>query len=327
MQNEKHKMQNKNQKLNFKESFLQSLLWEEFQKSLGRETFRVMGKLIIKMPLTLGQNYMYCPRAFCKYNQIDEFLDTLEHMARKEGAFFLRFEPIMVDEKIDIKEIGARKVNSRQPKQTLMIDLNNSEEEILANMKSKTRYNIRLAEKKEIKIVKSKDIKDVKIFYQIALETAKRDKIKIYDLEYYEKMAEVFLKNNQFAIYIAKYKNKPIAANLMLYYDNVAYYLHGASSNEHRNLMAPFLLQWKAIKDAKKIGYLWYDFWGIAPLEILNFKFQISNLEHPWYGISRFKLGFAPNSKTGKYVEYPGCYEVSYGKKRYLLYSMFKRAF
>lgn len=321
-------MQNKkqeNQDLHFGKSFLQSSLWEEFQKSLGRDTFQVMGKLLIKMPLTLGQNYMYCPRSYCKYDQIFDFLDNVEQVARKEGAFFLRFEPVMVDEKINIKEIGARKVASRQPKQTLMIDLSNSSDEILANMKSKTRYNIRLAEKKGVKIVKSKDIKDVDVFYQIALQTAKRDKIKIHEPDYYKKMAEVFLKNNKFAIYIAKYDDKPIAANLMLYYDNIAYYLHGASSNEHRNMMSPFLLQWEAIKDAKKDGFLWYDFWGISPLEQQDTRYMIHDTNHPWYGISRFKLGFAPDTKTGKYVEYPGCYEISYGKKRYLLYSMFKK--
>jgi lipid II:glycine glycyltransferase (peptidoglycan interpeptide bridge formation enzyme) len=137
----------------------------------------------------------------------------------------------------------------------------------------------------------------------------------------------------------------------MLYFGNIAYYLHGASSNKYRNMMAPYMLQWEAVKDAKKRGYKLYDFWGISPLkgEITNnksqisnkskirnpnnqnkmrdSKFQISNNKHPWYGISRFKLGFAPTAKTGLYVEYPGCYEVSYGKKRYMLYSMFKKAF
>lgn len=342
-------MDEKNKIIN-SESFLQSHEWEEFQKSLGRETFRIMGKLVTKMPLTLGQSYFYCPRAYCKYDQIFDFLKEIKKVAKKEGAFFSRFEPVFIDEKLNINELDLKKVTSRQPKQTLMIDLLQTEEEILANMKSKTRYNIRLAQKKGVKIEQSEDVKDIDIFYKLALETSKRDGIKIYDINYYKKMAQAFSKYKKFKIHLAKYKGEVIASNLMIYYGDIAYYLHGASGNSMRNLMAPYILQWEAIKDAKKNGFKMYDFWGIAPLrEITNSKSQIINKsqiqnsnnlnknqdskfeicdpKHPWQGITRFKLGFAPNTKTGIYVEYPGCFEISYGKKRYLLYSMFKKAF
>lgn len=353
---------NKENKYIYTESFLQSPEWEEFQKSLGRKTFRVGEKLLIKMPLTMGQSYLYCPRSICRHKDIDMYMGKIKKLAQSEGSFFARIEPMFIDKEVDPKDIGVKKVQSRQPKQTLMVDLEKDEEEILSGMKSKTRYNIRLARKKGVKISKSTKLDDVGKFYDIVLETAKRDGIKVYDKDYYRKMAKVFLKSNKFAIYMAKYNGEVIAVNLMLYYGKIAYYLHGASSNKYRNMMAPYMLQWEAIKDAKKLGYKLYDFWGISPLkrEITNdtcldsevdsrrklqisnkskirnsnnqnkmrdSKFQISNNNHPWYGISRFKLGFAPNTKTGVYVEYPGCFEISYGKKRYMLYSMFKKAF
>jgi len=321
---EKHK-NTKNNNVVLGKSFLQSIEWEEFQKSLGRKTFRIKGRLFIKMPLTLGQSYLYCPRSVCRQKDLEIYLDKVKVIAGDEKAFFVRFEPIFIEEGVDLKEFGARKVTSRQPSETLRINLQKSVEEILKTMKQKTRYNIRLAEKRGVKIKKSTSVSDIDIFYKIAKETAKRDKIKIYSKEYYKKMAKVFLDSGKFAIYIAKYNDKAISCNLMLYYDKVAYYLHGASSGQNRSVMAPHLLQWEAIKDAKKKGAKWYDFWGTAPLEVKNEKFKVKNEKHPWYGITKFKLGFVPTSAAGKYIEYPGCYEISYGKKRYLLYSMFKR--
>lgn len=330
-------------------SFLQSSEWEEFQKSLGRDVFRIDGKLFIKMPLALGQSYLYCPRSICSGKFIYKFVEKAKKLARKENAFFIRFEPAFIEKNVDLEEFRARKVTSRQPDKTLLLDLSIKEKELLLGMKQKARYNIKLAQKKGVKIKKSVDAKDIDKFYAIALKTAKRDKIKIYDKEYYEKMARVFLKNKKFTIYFAKYNNKVIASNLMLYYDKIAYYLHGASGNEYRNVMAPYLLQWRVICDAKKMRFKYYDFWGTSPLkrETLNDKFQMTNksqiqnsnsqnkiynskfiiqdTKHPWYGITKFKLGFAPTTRTAKYVEYPGCFEISYGKKRYFLYSMFKR--
>jgi len=322
-------------------SFLQTKMWEEFRNSLGQKTFWIDGKLTIKMPLVLGQSYLYCPRAnFNSMQEVADFCKKAKQTAKDEGIFFLRVEPEILDPSIDIDKLDCKKVHPRQPGQTLMIDLNNSLAQILDNAKQKTRYNIRLAQKKGIVINKETSQKAVEIFYQLAEETAQRDKIKFHDKYYYQKFIEVLGKGDMANVFIAYHEDKPLAAAITAKYGKTFYYLHGASTNEYRQLMAPYLLQWQMITEAKNEGYKWYDFWGTAPLkqeitnaklqntnktQISNNKYKIKNEEHAWAGITRFKLGFAPTETTGKYIKYPGCFELSYGKKRYFLYSMFKK--
>lgn len=330
-------------------SFLQSKEWEEFQKSLGRETFWVDGKLLIKLPLVLGQNYLYSPRPEFKNPEDAKFFVGHVKKIAKRGThiFFLRFEPCCAEEMLHPHDCLChtfKKVKAKQPENSLILDLaGKSEETILAQMKQKTRYNIRLSEKKGVKVRVSNNPADIDIFYNLGLETAQRDQIKFHPREYYQKMMEILGSKDLLKLYLAYYEDKPIAAILVLFYGKTAYYLHGASSNSHRNLMAPYLLQWQAIRDAKKAGIEEYDFWGVAPPKDFEKKIDShaikvpegkpeyepdiakliqENTDHPWAGITRFKFGFAPN---GKIVHYPGCFEVVFRQGRYLLYSFLRR--
>lgn len=306
------------------QSFLQSEEWEEFQKQLGTNPFRINGKLVEKLPLLLGQSYLYCPRAYFESaEELHDFYFKAQEKAKELQAFFIRIEPV-VSEKINIDSFEMRKVSERQPGQTLMLDLSRDVNKILESTKSKTRYNIRLAEKKGVSVKFSTKKEDLQDFINLADITAKRDKIRFRDNTYYETMLESLSKYNMIKIYSAIYKNKVIASAITLNYKNTFTYLYGASSDQDRNVMAPYLLQWKMINDAKKEGYSWYDFWGVAPLQKVEGKFEIKNSEHSWSGITKFKLGFVPNETNGKYIKYPGCYEISVGKKRYFLYKMFR---
>lgn len=306
-------------------SFLQSNSWEKFQNLSGKKTFWVDDKLLMQIPIILGQTYLYSPRPYFKTEEeLEKFIQKASKIAKQNDAFFLRFEPI-TDFKIDEKKYNLKKVKPYQPQNSLLLNLKKTSDEILSNMHSKTRYNIRLSERKGVKITKSTKISDINIFYDIASETAERDKIKFYPKEYYLNLAKTFLLNKKMIIYLAKYKNNYLASNLVINYSDTSIYLYGTSSNINRNVMAPYLLQWQSILDAKKNAFKYYDFWGIAPLNKTDHKFEIANQKHAWKGISRFKLGFAPNEKTGIYITYPGCFEISFGKKRYLLYSMFKK--
>lgn len=330
-------------------SFLQSTEWEDFQKSLGREVFRVDGKLVIKYPLVLGQNYLYSPRP--EFKNPKEAKIFVEHVRKiaKQGThiFFMRFEPCCVGEMLHNKDCLChtfKKTKCRQPENSLILDLaGKSEETILSEMKQKTRYNIRLAEKKGVKVRSSTDTADIDIFYNIALETSERDGFNYHPRGYYQKMMSVLGPKNNLKLYIAEHEGRAIAAILVFYYQKTVTYLHGASSNSQRNVMAPFLLQWQAICDAKKAEFTEYDFWGVAPpkdlekkigsrkIEVLEGKPKyepdiarmiLENTDHPWAGITRFKFGFAPN---GKIVHYPGCFEVVFRQGRYLLYSFLRR--
>ena len=149
-----------------------------------------------------------------------------------------------------------------QPREILILDISKSEEELLAGMKQKTRYNIKLAEKRDVKVLASREKKYIDEFCRLVKITAERDKITPHPENYYRKMFET-IPPEILKLYIAEYEGKIIAANLVLFFGKTATYMHGASDNEHRNVMAPYLLQWQTILDAKKSGCNRYDLGGI----------------------------------------------------------------
>ncbi len=166
------------------------------------------------------------------------------------------------------------------PRHTVILDLKLKEEDILAKMHPKGRYNIKLAQKKGVTIQESSDISD---FYQILQETATRDGFAINAQSYYQLFLDHLGHENKAKLFMAYYEDKPIAGILNAYFNKTAIYYYGASSNQYRNLMAPYLLQWHGILDAKKNGYHHYDFLGVAdPL----------NPKDPLQGVTYFKQKF-----------------------------------
>jgi peptidoglycan pentaglycine glycine transferase (the first glycine) len=175
-------------------------------------------------------------------------------------------------------------------------------------MKSKTRYNIKVAQKHGVltrNIKHETHNKDIEEFLRLVKVTAKRDGITPHPDDYYRKMFETIPAEN-LKLYVAEYNNKIIASNIVIFYGNTATYLHGASDNEFRNVMSPYLLQWQAIKDAKKAGIMKYDFGGVKK----------SN-NNAWSGITKFKTGFSPNIKA---TEFPGSYDIVLDNLRYSSY-------
>ena len=120
-------------------------------------------------------------------------------------------------------------------------------------------------------------------------------------------------------LYVAKYNGKVIAANLVVFYGETCTYLHGASDDEYRNVMAPYLLQWQQIRDAKKMGCKKYDFGGVKTGRKKN---EERSKKNSWEGITRFKLGFSPNTKP---VEFPGCYDIIVSPVRYFMYRVMQK--
>jgi lipid II:glycine glycyltransferase (peptidoglycan interpeptide bridge formation enzyme) len=150
------------------------------------------------------------------------------------------------------------------------------------------------------------DEKYVAEFLRLIRLTEKRKKIKFHEDKYYQKMLET-LPEGMRRLYVAEYKHKIIAANLMIFFEDTAIYLHGATDDEYRNQMAPYLLQWQAILDAQKAGCKFYDFGGV--------KTEKEN--NAWSGITKFKLGFFPKTKP---VEFPGSYDIIVNPIKYWLY-------
>ncbi len=299
-------------------SFLQSYAWGDFQKSEGIENYRLafeetelkggfyaQARLIglaqiLRHPLPLGKSYLYLPHGPIIDEKFDEeeawqiLLIEIKKIAKETKSIFLLSEP-----KQNFDQVSALKKSNKhiQAETTLILDLSPKKREILSQMKGKTRYNIGLAKRRGVKISLAKNLDDLSIFLDLAKETSQRDKFKLHPDNYYSNMFKDLSGNKMIELLLAKYKNKWVAAILVVYYGGTATYLHGASSYNFRHLMATHLLQWTAIKRAKKRGCSKYDFWGVT---------TSSDPAHHWTGFTRFKLGFAPKTKI---TEYPEPYE------------------
>jgi lipid II:glycine glycyltransferase (peptidoglycan interpeptide bridge formation enzyme) len=289
--------------------FLQSSLWGNFQEQTGNKVFRQgierEGKIIFagqyfEKNLPLKMKYFYAPRIGIKYLEDNELIFLFESMreeVKKLGAIFLRFEP-RSNLPLSTFHLPLIKTIDVQPSKTIILDLEKSEEEILGAMHQKTRYNIKLAEKKGVKIVKV-GIDRFEEFWSLMSQTVDRDRFRLHDADYYKKM----LSQNEglLDLYFAEQNGKVLAANIIAKFGDMVTYVHGASSNQDRNLMAPYLLQWEIIREAKRSGFKSYDFYGIDEIK--------------WPGVTRFKRGFG-----GEEIEYPGTYDLVFNQTKYKIY-------
>jgi lipid II:glycine glycyltransferase (peptidoglycan interpeptide bridge formation enzyme) len=300
--------------------FLQSWQWGEFQKSLGRIIYRlavldnkeiVAVVLAVRHKLPLGLNYIYLPRGpvvkanlGILYSQEQILKLIFQQIRLRAGPLttvFLRLDPPF-SSATDLHKLGCHPSGQVQPHQTLVLDLSASEDELLAKMKPKTRYNIKVATKHGVKISYSGK-EDFEIFWQLMTKTAQRDRITSHPQYYYRKMLAL----PDARLVLAKYQDKVVAANLMIFFGDRCYYLHGASDYDYRDKMAPYLLQWQMILDAKYQGCRYYDFWGVD--------------EKKWPGVTRFKIGFAPFAPLTEYI---GAYDLIRNKFFYRLYQYFR---
>lgn len=194
------------------------------------------------------------------------------------------------------------------PSNTIILDLCGTEEEILARMKPKTRYNIGLSERKGV-TVKSMGIKDLHVWYKLYLETANRNRLYANDFSYFESVLAAKMENADSPVHIkmlvAYADNEPLAAMFLVISSHRATYLYGASSSENRNLMPTYALQWAAIKIAKAAGCTEYDMFGVSPH---------ADPSHPMYGLYKFKRGFG-----GEVFRQMGCWDYPLLKDKYAL--------
>lgn len=297
-------------------SFLQSWEWGEFQRALGRTVERYRddadGSLMqaIRMPLPMGKSYWYAPRGPLGGDPKPAF----------DSGMFVRIEPSTPPQ-------DGIKVGSMQPAQTMILDIDQDEENLLSGMREKTRYNIRLAERKGVRMMPGPSSDDgFDIFWNLVKETSERAGIRSHDEDHYRKMLETLsgdMADGGKAVaklMFAEHDGKVLAAILLIRFGDTVTYLHGASSRDRRELMAPHLLHWEAIKAAKAWGATNYDFWGVAPMHEKDGKLAQEDPNHPWTGITRFKKGFG-----GVYVEYPGTFDLPRDLFWYKLYSVMQR--
>jgi len=297
-----------------KSHFMQSFEWtkvkdnwkHEFVVAYDKKNKIIGAMMVLIRRMPLGYSLMYAPRGpVCDIHD-KELMKTLfekvKELAKKYKAYTFKIDTdvLKTDEEF-IKMMES--FGFKMPKQNknfegiqprFVFRINNikgkSEEEVINSFESKTRYNIRLATKKGV-TVKIAEKKDLKNFHKIMLETGVRDNFVIRSLEYFEKMYDEMAPNH-LRLYMAYLDNQPIAGTIAILYGDKCWYLYGASSNAHRNVMPNYLLQWSMIQWALENNCNVYDFRGVS-----------GNLEpsNPLYGLYRFKKGF-----NGDFTEFVG---------------------
>lgn len=276
--------------------------------------------LVLKRSLPFGRSWLYVPRGPVFFSQpsAQNFTDMqkqLIHLAKEQRALFVRCDPGVRDSAWVSQLIngGWQKAASEvQPRQTLIVDLGLSEDNLLAAMHPKTRYNIRLAEKKGVSVRFSREASDLEHFLRLSTEVHQRSGFRYHPPGYYRAMQPAL--GQAFEIGLAEYQGQVVVVHLYIRFGTQVTYAHGASSDEFRFVMAPHLLHWLAMKRAKDSGATSFDFFGIAP--------EGAGKEHPWYGITRYKLGFG-----GQRQEYIGAQDLVIDKLWYGLYTRVRRLY
>ena len=313
-------------------NFQQSIEWAKVKTSWKSEIIlaedkdgKIIGSLMVwirKIPI-FG-NIMYSARGpVCDIHNIEvlqQLTEGAKELAKKYKAIVLRIEPdikssdvefrnIMLDLGYQIKDDAKNFREEIQPRYVFRLDTKNkTEDEIFKNFHQKTRYNIRLATRKGV-VVKEGNREDLKEFHKIMVTTGIRDGFITRPLEYFEKMYDC-LGPKHMKLLMAYYEDKPISGVIPIMYGNKTWYLYGASSNEHRNLMPNYLLQWEMIKIALKNKSDIYDLRGVPGIA------DNSN------GLYRFKKGFG-----AEYTEFIGEVYIEFKPFMYRMYKIAEKTF
>jgi lipid II:glycine glycyltransferase (peptidoglycan interpeptide bridge formation enzyme) len=304
------------------ESFLQSDFWGAFKASFEWKPYSFCVEwagfkektslMVIYRKLAAGMGFVYAPwgpelpdsfpmDSETRTAALTETALAIKPFLPKDTAF-ARFDPAWFS-CADAKPPGILKPFSRaaadiQAPDTVIIDISPPPDLILAQMKPKWRYNIRLGCKKT-RVFRA-DADGLASFYALFKETALRDGIAIHGIAYYKRLFELASAENSVDVrlYLAEADAKPLAGIITLFRGKTASYLYGASSNVNRNLMATYALQWQAIHDAKAAGCLCYDLFGIPP---------DASPARPMAGLYLFKTGFG-----GRVIHRPGSWDYAY---------------
>ena len=263
---------------------LQTGEWGELKSAFGWQAIRVVngdiGAQILFRKLPLGFTIAYIPKlSFSDQNLAitEEFWKEIDDVCKKHHAIFLKIEPdVWANEKINYPSSFILSKQNIQPPRTIIVDIRGSEEDILARMKQKCRYNIRLAEKKGV-TVGSWDNLDS--FYKMIQITGGRDDFGVHSFEYYRRAYELFHPMGLCELLVAKLESKSLAALMVFARGAHAWYIYGASNDEERKRMPTYLLQWEAMRWARAKGAEEYDLWGVpdedeAMLEVTVRKTQ-----------------------------------------------------
>lgn len=302
-------------------NFLQSWYWGEFHSALGKKIERVglyrgdelIGVMEAVVEAARRGTYMTIAGGpLIDWNNkelVAVAVQTMKDMARKHGCAFVRIRPQAVEtsEVMDtLASVGFKKSPMHLTADlTNQLDLSPSEDELMANMRKTTRYEVRRADRENLTVETSLNVDDLREFYDIQLETAKRQNFVPFSYEFLAQQFKVFSEAGSALLYKAYHEKTLLAEAFIIFYGNEAVYHYGASTDAGRKYPGAYLIQWEAIREAKKRGIKRYNFWGVVPL---------TETQHRFFGVSIFKRGFG-----GKEVQYVPAQDLVIDPLRYSL--------
>lgn len=290
------------------QSLFQSWMWGDIQSKLGSKVWRLgvyedkklVGIAAIYKVVAKRGTYLHVRHgpilASLDITYWQQMLEVFKRLAKEERAWFIRVSPLIEPSQSNQKrfeEMGflPSPMHAMDAELCWVLDVTPTEEQLLSNMRKSTRYEIRRAQKESVSIVKSDDPSDLAMFFRLYEATTQR-----HNFVGHKGIKEefvIFSKERNGLLLLGKLNAKVVSGALILFYGNQAIYRHGASIRS--TLPISSLVQWEAIREAKKRGLKVYNFWGIAPNE---------NVNHPWRGITVFKKGFG-----GREIRYLHAYD------------------
>ncbi len=304
-------------------SFLQSWNWGQMQENLGKKIFRfgffqarkLEGAcLLIKQEAKRG-NYLEIPGGplldWTKPVYLDSFVNLIKQIGFAQHCVFVRLRSQLREtlaNRLLLKNLGFVAAPMHlHAEDTLLLDLAKTEEGLLRQMRKNTRYLVKKALKiKDLKVVQSSNAKDIDSLYQLQLETVQRSHFTPFSKNYFLQEFKAFLKDDQIRLFKAVYQKQILAIALIVFYGSQAIYHYSGSSTGLRKIPASYLLQWEAIREAKKRKLKFYNFWGIAPS---------NQSKHRFAGVSLFKRGFG-----GEEFSYLHAHDLPLKSKYWLIY-------
>lgn len=290
---------------------LQTTAWGELKAAFGWDVIRVAtgvsegtaGAQILFRPLPLGFSLAYIPKGplptahapdstFADAHPWRTLWQEIDRLCRSRRAVFLKVELDTLDScPADPAVLPGFQPSTHtiQPCRTLIVNLRGDEQELLARMKQKTRYNVRLALKRGVIVRPSSEIE---LFYRMMRETGERERFGVHTLDYYQKVYDLFHPRGQCELLLAEYEQTPLAALMVFANGQRAWYFYGASVAAYREYMPTYLLQWEAMRWARAQGCTDYDLWGVPDTDEETLEAQFTGRSDGLWGVYRFKRGF-----------------------------------
>ena len=305
---------------------LQSYEWGVFKSRHGWQPSRLLflrgaepvaaASILMRRPPVVPWGVMYVPKGpaldYDDSGLVGEVLTRLEQIARERRAIFVKIDPDISAGRSDVARLieqrGWRASSEQvQYRSTLLVDLRRPEEELLAEMKEKWRYNVRLAGRRGVEVHLGA-MDELPLLYEMYRTTSARDDFIIRPYSYYADAWRTLVGQGLAQLFLARHGEEVLAGLLLFHFGDRAWYMYGASTDQHRNLMPNHLLQWEAMKWAKAEGYSFYDMWG-AP--------DVLDESAPMWGVYRFKAGFG-----GEFTSSVGAFDYPVSRALYWAYTV-----